>query len=480
MTNTGLRPVVAIIGGGFTGAAIAHHLDRLLAHSAAAEIVVIEPRATLGAGLAYATDDPAHRINVPASRMSLDPLNPGEFDAWFSGSGEAAVDPEAALADGRRFPRRHAFGRYMAESLAPALAAGRIIHRCASVLRVDEAGEGYWLLLSDRSTLEADLVVIATTHPPPAVPEIFSNTLGADKRLIRDATRRGALDDIAADDRVLIVGTGLTMADAVASLEAAGHRGSITAFSRRGQLSAPHPQSPVLPFGDFISAPAHTAAGLVRRIREAVAQARMSKIAEQAVFDALRAQGRGIWEALSLVERKRLVRHLRVFWDARRFRIAPQVYDVVARLTQRGQLRTLAARAKNVTADPSGVTATLVPRNGSPPLTIVCDRVIITTGPAYGELLHRVPYLIALADAGLVKADDVGLGLATDLQGRAVGRDGSTRDTLRIGGPLARATFGELMGLPEVALYAVELAEQIARWAEIQQQDTETAQRKRA
>ena len=72
----------------------------------------------------------------------------------------------------------------------------------------------------------------------------------------------------------------------------------------------------------------------------------------------------------------------------------------------------------------------------------------------------------SLAEAGLVRTDQYGLGIDTSLDSRAVGRDGRTITTLFVAGPLARATFGELMGLPEVARHAQTVAAEIARLLE--------------
>jgi uncharacterized NAD(P)/FAD-binding protein YdhS len=52
--------------------------------------------------------------------------------------------------------------------------------------------------------------------------------------------------------------------------------------------------------------------------------------------------------------------------------------------------------------------------------------------------------------------------LATSLRGRAIGANGEPDPTLFIAGPLARGAFGELMGLPNVAIYARFLAQEIA------------------
>ena len=451
---------VVIIGGGFTGAAIAYHLDRLA--PGAASIVVVEPRSSLGGGLAYSTADPAHRINVPASRMSLDPDEPMQFDAWLDFTSALRDDPQARLPDGRAFPRRSAFGRYVQEKLSPALEAGRVIHKRAKVLAIDSQTNGYAVELSTGETIHCDIAVIATTHPAPTPPAPLSQALADDPRFIPDANAPDALDGVRTYDRVLVVGAGLTMADIVASLDRRGHRGSITALSRRGQLPAQHPPAASPDFGDFVTAPATTTRHLVRAVRAAVVEAEAQGLPWQCVFDALRNQGRGIWAALEPGERRKLALRLRPFWDARRFRIAPQVQDVLEKRRREGTFESLAGSIRQVKPKPAAIAVDIRLRGLGQAVSRDVDAVVVATGPAHRDVLCSQPYLNRLEADGLVSLDAVGLGLATDMRGRAIGKAGQAIDTLLIGGPLARGTFGELMGLPEVTRHAVDIAREIA------------------
>jgi len=87
---------------------------------------------------------------------------------------------------------------------------------------------------------------------------------------------------------------------------------------------------------------------------------------------------------------------------------------------------------------------------------------VVTTGPAHTGILSSQGWLADLASQGWLRLDDVGLGLACDEASRAVGANDTAERSLIVAGPLARGTFGELMGLPQVNDHAIFVAEEIA------------------
>ena len=195
-------------------------------------------------------------------------------------------------------------------------------------------------------------------------------------------------------------------------------------------------------------------------MRRAVRRATEAGRTWHPVFDALRAQGEGIWRALTPEARRRVVRHLRPFWDIHRFRIAPQIDAVLERRLADGSLELRKARLGAAEADAAGISIELrdVRRNATTRETF--DTIVVATGPAHGDILRLQPYLRELAEGGYVALDALGLGLHTSRNGRAIGVSGRPEPTLFIAGPLARGTFGELMGLPQVSNYALFIAEE--------------------
>ncbi|WP_027997350.1 FAD/NAD(P)-binding protein [Sinorhizobium arboris] len=458
------RPTVAIIGGGFTGAVVAKHLARARDMDGW-RIVVFEPRERLGCGLAYDTAEPAHRVNVPAARMSIDPDDPDDFMHWLELRGEPCDDSEALACDGHLYPARQLFGRYVAEAIAPFLEGGRIAHHRERAVAVERHGVAWEVRGASGTRSRADVLVVATTHPAPEAPAGIGAVLSGHPRYVPDSTGPGALDRIRTGDRVLIIGTGLTSADVIATLRRRGHKGPITAFSRRGLLSRGHADRAQDPYGDFVSQPWRSAAELVAQVRRTIADAEADGFTWHAVLDALRAQGGEIWRNLPVTERRRLVRHVRPFWDVHRFRVAPQIEAVVSAGLRDGDIRVLAGSIAHLARVGENVAVSVRKRRAGGTEEWEFEAVVITTGPAHRSILQSQSWLESLGAAGYLRPDGVGLGLACSETSRALDSVGREVDNLFVAGPLARGTFGELMGLPQVNDHAIFVASQIASLA---------------
>lgn len=456
-------PVIAIVGGGFSGAAMALHLARSTGPGRNARIVVFEPRERLGAGLAYSTAEPTHRINVPANKMSVYPDDPESFARFLDRTNALVGDADAYDGNGLAYPQRAVFGDYVAAELAPHLSSGAVEHRRVTIVAVERAGSRWSLQDASGATFVVDAVALAVSHPSPALPSSLA-PIRLHPKVVGDATKPGALDAIGAGDRVLVVGNGLTSADVVCGLHDRGHLGTILSISRRGLRSQGHAPTTQEPFGDFSSRPSQRASELLRRVRLALADAKAQGLSWHAVIDAVRSQGQVIWHSLPVPERRRLVRWVRPYWDVHRFRIAPQVKAVLDDAIATGRLQIRAASIEAVAERGSAISVTLRDRRGQTRTSMDFDAVVVTTGPAHGGVLSSQPVLSRMQAAGLLSACATGLGIACDLRATALAADGRPNEGLFIVGPLARGTFGELMGLPQVTEHAVFVAAQVQQF----------------
>jgi uncharacterized NAD(P)/FAD-binding protein YdhS len=452
------RRIFAIIGGGFSGAAIAIQLAR---HAQPSDrILVFEPRPQLGLGLAYSTQDPAHRLNARAARMSLLPDEPAHFTDWISATGACADDAEAALPDGRLFPRRAVFGRYVAASLAPLLRNRRVIH-VRDIVEDLAWQDGAWVVRdAGGQAFRADVAVLATGHAPAAVPRVLA-PLAGHPGFITAPLQPGPLQAVAKTADVLIIGTGLTMADCVTVLHRNGHTGRICAISRRGQMPQPHAEIEYPPFREFAETRG-TARALLRLVRDALRQAQAAGLPWQSVFDGLRCDAEALWAALPAPERRRLLRHARPFWDTHRHRLPPPVGEVLRQRLADGSLTIQPAAI--VAAAPAGPKISVALRPGRKGAEAVesYDAVVLTAG--FGRIGESAGGVVAkLLAAGLATLDETGQGLACDAQSRSMGREAGL--PLFVLGPPARGSFADITGVPEIVRQAAGIARRIAAGA---------------
>ena len=158
-------------------------------------------------------------------------------------------------------------------------------------------------------------------------PRVINNPWGAEAL--------AAIEDLAATgEDILLVGTGLTMVDAVLSLAAAGHTGRIVALSRRGLMPRGHVEDMVPAPVEADEVPGGDVRSLWRWLRK-----RGAEVGWRSAVDCLRPHSHWIWKGLSLEEKKRFSRHARPWWDVHRHRIAPEVAQQLHDLIQRGSAR---------------------------------------------------------------------------------------------------------------------------------------------
>lgn len=462
MTESTRNADVLIIGGGLSGTMLAVQLLRLPGRR---QILVIEPRAELGRGEAYSAVELGHTLNGNAARMSVDPDNPDDLTQWLTEHIAAGGWPESAeqaVPISELFPPRGLFGVYAQQRLAEAKArsASTVEHVRAEVIDVQVNADSTLLTLDNGQQLRGNFAVLATGMFPAArTPQTHSSGVNAAAVDPWDVATMRRLDP---RSTVLIIGSGLTMVDAVVSLEQAGHRGPIEIFSRHGLL--PHVRRQPPAWDDFLAAdPAlRSPRQLLRELRRQCSIAQAQGIDWQAPLDTVRAHIGRLWSQASEREKRQFVRHVRPWWESHHHRSPPLSAQLVARLHEEGRLRIRAASFKGLVPAQSGVTIA-VRQRGEQTLTQVTGAALInSSGIEYDWRRVARPLPQQLLKRGLIQPGPLALGIAADASGAVLDAQGQVSARLFAMGPPLRGMWWESTAVTDVALQAKALASKLA------------------
>jgi len=428
---------VAIVGGGFSGTMVAAQLARK-----GIESVLIDGSGREGQGVAYSTQEPAHVLNVRAEVMS----------AWADDL-EHFVRAAESEGDTRRdFVQRQQFGRYLRTILNEAVEARLVQVARHQAISAEPSASGWSVRLDDGERVDASALVLALgNQPPEPLPfgqhsaRVINNPWGGEAL--------AAVEDLASShEDVLLVGTGLTMVDAVLSLDAAGHRGRIVGLSRRGLIPRGHSNDMVPAPVEADEVPHGHVGTLWRWLRKRGAQ-----VGWRAAVDSLRPHAHRLWQAFPLEEQRRFSRHARPWWDVHRHRIAPEVAQRLHDMIAEGRLEIVAGRIESVEEEQHGLTVTCRRRSR----TAVEERsfayMINCTGPLGTISRTRDPMLKGMLADGLAKPDALGIALDVDERSRIAG----ARLAWAMG-PMTKGRYWEIIAVPDIRGQAAEVAEDIA------------------
>ncbi|MBC3956044.1 FAD/NAD(P)-binding protein [Pseudomonas triticifolii] len=453
---------VLIIGGGLSGSMLA---VQLLRRPGSRRILIVEPRPELGRGEAYSATEPGHTLNGNAARMSVDPDDADDLTRWLTQYLADGGWPESALQHvpiAELFPPRGVFGLYVQQRLREAQAVGAahgsvLEHVRGEVVDLQVHAEVLRATLGDGRELQGRFTVLATgMYAAARTPQRESNELNAAALDPWDVAAMRRLDP---QSRVLIIGSGLTMVDAVVSLQTSGHRGPIQVYSRHGLL--PHVRRQPPEWSDFLGQDhsIRSTRQLVRKVREQCELAIESGIDWQAPLDTVRANIGRLWNQASDRQRRQFVRHVRPWWESHHHRSPPPSAALVARLVREGRLSIQAASLQGVATQASGqVQVRLRYRGDELPSQVTGDALINSTGIEYDWRRVDRPLPRQLLARGLIQPGPLALGIAADAHGAVLDAQGDYSSRLFAMGPPLRGMWWESTAVTDVAIQAKALA----------------------
>lgn len=452
-------PTVAVIGGGFSGAMTAANLLR---HTTwPLRVILVERQGSIGEGVAYATREPAHRLNVPAESMSAWPERPGDFLDWMR-----SRIPEVRTGD---FPARQLFGDYIRDTVSATAkqSSGVLDIVFDEARRIAQTPAGHWMVhLARGSSFRAAAVVLALGHSPPSDP-IGPKWTGSRSRFLRDPWRPFAMNAIQEDEPVLILGTGLTAVDTVLSLTEHYRSAKILLVSLNGLAPQSHASDPLPPLdlSGWIEAQLGdgrplSALALSRGIRALVLQVQKEGFDWRQAVDGLRPHTAALWKSLSLNERRAFLSRLRPFWEVHRHRMPPGVASRLSRLIGERKVEIIAGRIESASESGDQVRVRLRSRGGVFEEMQV-GWVVNCTGPLPSNRPESNPAIASLMARRQIAPDALALGIETNFRGNAVTASGEKLADVFVVGTLRKPSCWESTAVPELREQAAQVAREI-------------------
>jgi uncharacterized NAD(P)/FAD-binding protein YdhS len=448
---------LVIVGGRFCGAMVAVQLARTAPPNWRAAL--FDKTGTFGKGVAYGTTFPLHLLNVPAGKMSAFPEAPNHFVDWLQRHPEVRARFKISQFGSDSFLPRALYGAYIASLFEQTLLERPGFAAIAEEVVDLEASDGGTVCLTTASgrNVTAGKAVLALGNFPPGDPPTRDAHFHRSPHYLTNPWSPETLKAISHDDEIVILGSGLTCLDLLMQLHPRT-TGRIHVISRRGLFPQPH--RPASPATRFISAEVSN-----RSLRQILRTARATIRNVEAiggdwrpVVDALRPHTASIWAQLSLVEKRRFVRHLRPYWESHRHRAAPTILALKDEMIRRKQLVLHRGRVTRLTDRREGILVWLHDRAAGYEKWIGGRYVVNCTGPECNYQKLKAPLLMNLFLRGLAHPDPLFQGLLTDARGALINYRGQVSSNIFTLGSPRRGTLLETTAVPELRAQAQELA----------------------
>jgi len=460
---------VAVIGAGFSGTLTAVHLVRMSAGTVS--VALIEKRERFARGVAYATDDPSHLLNVPAGKMGAYAREPEHFLRWCCEHPDCCRAAGVENVQAGSFVPRKLYGDYLKDLLEDARRRWpslRLFQGEVTDLRPKLNGQLVVEFLGGQ-TLKAAKVVLALGNFPPGDPKLLDQRFHTSSRYLTDPWATATTERLSEPGDILILGSGLTGLDLLLSLAKCRREGTIHLISRRGLFPQPHASCAPCPSLLDASTLPKTAREALNQVRKASRRATEAGSDWRAVIDALRPFTQKIWRRWDWVERRRFLRHLRAYWEPHRHRASPEALAIKQYLETRGRLACYRGRVRSITENAAGLEVEFVEFRRREPRRLHVSYVVNCTGPECNYHKLKDPLVLQLFLRGLITPDPLFLGIDVGADGIIYNVYGERVPNLYTLGSPQKGRLLETTAVPELRVQAEDLATRL--WSELDRPD---------
>ena len=261
------------------------------------------------------------------------------------------------------------------------------------------------------------------------------------------------------NQKILIIGSGLTMLDAVTTLLNKGYEGQIIVISLDGKLPETHmPGVKTHPNFLDIHHPPIKILALLKKIREEIAEVAKNGGDWREVFDALRPVTIRTWMSLPLKEKYKVKRHLFGLWNRHRHRVPPEYLEKIKNLKAQGKFDLIQGTIQSVRPSSHDKLMVAYKEFSKGLKSFDADFVINCAGPNFNVLGSQSPLIRNLLKNSIIRSHPLNWGIAAsssfEVNGEGKGR------IFAIGQILIGERF-ESIAVPELREQCAALAERL-------------------
>lgn len=457
---------IGIIGGGYSALAVAYELIQL--SRVPVELLIFDPTSYAGKGIAYSTDCPLHLLNVPVGRMGALRGKSEDFFEWLLAEPHKwrSLDPSfkrLEVGSEKYFPRM-IYGMYLQDfkqSLEKLVFEKNcqlrfVKKECVDICR-DQPDQKVWRIITtdNREIYHADHIILAMSSPWtqkfPAIQHeryleqpwpIMTNVSLAKQKL----------DCLGCYSKVGIIGSGLTMLDALAMLKYLSFDGQIEVISNKKLLPLEDRESEEIREIKLVEIPTNLlkAFKIIRKL--------IDKTGDWLpVFRSLRLITQELWERLTPTDKRKFIERLLSFWNIHRHRVPSEVKKIFEDYQEAQSLSFIKGKVVNIESCDHKIN--IVYSNQKENNTKTYDLVINCTGPNFNIEKHSSPFIQRVLKKQYIQPDTLGMGIDPE------------NETIHPLGALTFGTYFEITSVPDIREQCYKVARKIIQGIQNENKD---------